>query len=1190
MAQSRILFTSFASFLLFGIALHAAEKKPLKLPLAASGKMDFARDIRPVLKKNCFKCHGDEKQKGGLRLDHKDSALRGGDNGPVILAGKAKESALIHRIATTDEDERMPSKGDRLTSEHIGKLIAWIDQGAVWPDDGKATRVKTDHWSFQKVVRPQMPKVKDTAWIAKPIDAFILARLEKEKIEPSPEADRYTLLRRLHLDLTGQPPTVKEIEQFINDKKEGAWQRLVDRTLDSLHFGERWGKHWLDLARYADSDGYEKDLPRPNAWRWRDWVVAAINRDLPFDQFTVQQLAGDMLPGATDQVRIATGFHRNTLTNREGGVDAEEFRVKAVKDRVSTTFSVWMGLTVGCAECHSHKYDPISQRNYYGLFDFFNNSDEQDIKQADTNPQKLAAYEKAKAEHEKKTGQFQEEYDKKKLSLLPKLAEWEKQQNREVKWSTLTAAVMKSESTAEMKQQEDGSIIVSGKAADGDTYTLTAETDLKNITAVRIEALADESLPGKGAGRSSNGGFVLTHFTASVNPKAEKADSGLLSFKSAAADFSDKGSSAGRALVGNAEGWSVTKRKGKGTTAWFETSDKPVNGGWLGNKLIDGSQDGATNLLNVFYRSPMPSAGTVDKVKVYTKAKPGTKFGAYLLRPIGNKRHEVVYKHEYTSDGRTNGVKEYKLPSLWTVHAGDVFAHSGNGGPTFKGNAKNPDTIYYPYGALPKQGDKLALAGARKIASRDYSMQVNFIPASKVEEFVKPSWGEGGAKLTFTLTQKSPEKQHTLRRFRISITDETDPLGNQIGLPKNVLAVLKTKADERNEKQKALLLDHFDSTVPAVQKLKKQIDSYKKKAPKQPKMVNHVMKMSGARKSHIHIRGNFLKKGAEVKSHTPEFLHKLKLRGKAPDRLDFARWIVDTENPLTARVAVNHVWKHLFGHGLVKTAEDFGTQGEKPSYPELLDWLATEFPRLNWSRKALIKLMVMSNTYRQSSATRSDLWEKDPQNQLLARQNRFRLEAEIVRDTYLASSGLLNKRIGGPSFRPNLPDSVKAVQFVNKWKADKGETIYSRSLYIHLQRNLMLPMLMTFDHPDGIVTCSRRMRSNTPLQALTLLNAPVFVESSRALGLRLAHSAAKKPEDWIRSAFLAAVSRPPSDKELALMKKLFSDLLDLYRKDQEAAKQLVGPNPPSNVPLEEAATLVACARTVLNMDEVVTRE
>ena len=1158
-------------FVVASIPADAEKQKSLKLPPAFKGKVEFVKQIRPILEQKCFKCHGPEKQKSGLRLDAKKAALQGGDDGPVFVAGKPAESEIIKRIVGHDPDEIMPPKGDPLTAGQIGLFVAWIEQGAAWPDDGIEVRTKTKHWAFQAPKRPDVPKISER--ITNPIDAFVLARLKTKAIKPSPTADLYTLGRRLSLDLTGLPPTTDEITAFINDKKEGAYERLVDRLLQSQHFGERWAKHWLDLGRYADSDGYEKDLPRPNAWRWRDWVIEAINRDLPFDQFTVQQLAGDMLPGATDEVRVATGFHRNTLTNREGGVDQEEYRIKAVKDRLNTTFGVWMGLTMGCAECHTHKYDPITQREYYKLFDFFNNADETDIKKKDSHPDKVAAFEKAKVAHDKKLADLQAKLDKSKQGLAAKLPAWEQSQKQDtIPWKAVDVASLNSSGRAVLKAQKDGSILAENHGAE-ETFTITAKTGLSKITAVKLEAF-----PEKG----NTEPFTLNNLDIQAKPTNAKAAGGHLTLSMA---LSDAGEGASDAIIKNGKGWSASRSKQAALSV--EILQSPSKGGWLGHLKKEGGNDGATQMLNLFYSSPIPGTGKVDQFRLFSQVGPGIDFSVYLFRSMGGTKYQIVYKEDFKSVG-PQGILTYKLKQPWDVQAGDLFAHSNRGGPAFTAGPNNlKDVLYYPLGSFPGVGEWDLKGQPVFKQKRTYMMQMNFIPAATQQEFVKPAWGKGGAELTFVLTHKPG---HALGQFRLFVTDQRSPLAQKAKLPKNIAQILRIDPTKRNDKQRDKLLTHLASADKGYQKIRKELDRHKKKSPKLPVVVHHAMQhRASPRASHIHIRGNFLTKGDAVQPGTPSFMPEIKPRDKRPDRLDLARWIVDKRNPLTARVAVNHIWKHLFGYGIVRTTEDFGTQGEKPSHPELLDWLATEFPTMNWSRKKLIKLLVSSNTYKQSSANRPDLSQADPLNRFLARQNRFRIEAETVRDQYLSSSGLLNRRVGGPSFRPMLPAGVKGVQFVNKWNADKGDILYSRGLYIHLQRNLMMPMLMTFDHPDGIISCTRRERSNTPLQALTLLNSPIFVESAKALGKKLASESAKSRDERIQQAFLTVVGRPPSEKELAIVQNLFDQLNALYKADAEAAKALAG-EPHKDIPVEDSATWIAVARTVMNMDEVITRE
>ncbi len=679
--------------------------------------VDFARDIQPLFAKRCQRCHGAEHREGGLRLDLRRTAQQGGGSGDTIVPGSSAKSRLIARVTGNGDEDVMPPEGEPLTEQQVILLRAWIDQGAVWPDALAGKDSDAEHWSFQALRKPTVPEVRNTAWVNNPIDQFVLARLEHEGIAPSPEADRFTLLRRLSFDLTGLPPTPEEVRKLIEDSRPEAYAELVERLLASRHFGERWGRHWLDLARYADSDGYENDNPRPRAWRFRDWVIESLNRDQPFDQFTIEQLAGDLLPEAKTDQLVATGFHRNTLHNGAGGADKEEFRSKAVKDRTDTTGSVWLGLTLNCCQCHSHKFDPIAHREYYSFYAFFNNADD-----------------------------------------------------------------------------------------------------------------ADVNVPG---GEAS------------------------------------------------------------------------------------------------------------------------------IFRPA-------------------------------------------------------------------------------------------------------------------------------------------------------------------------------------------------------------------RRATRVHLRGNFLTPGAEVQPQTPAFLPPLKTRDESPDRLDLARWIVDPRNPLTARVQINHFWQHLFGTGLVTTPENFGKTGQRPTHQGLLDWLAAEFIDLKWSRKALIRTIVMSATYRQASTYRPELLEHDPANTWWARQNRQPLEGEIIRDAALAVSGLLQREIGGPSIQPPLPKGLAVLgELKNERFMEPRGDRPRRGLYINAQRTFQYPMLAAFDVPDGNQPCPRRDRSNTPIQALTLLNDPAFVECTQALGQRLMQISGDR-EQRLQQAVSLCLARPVSDAELAVWRELLME--------QERQRQ------------KERVVWSGVARTLLNLEEFITRE
>jgi hypothetical protein len=758
-------------------------------------------DVRPILERHCIRCHNPVARKGGLSLVDARGMRAGGNTGRVIAPGDTAGSRLVRLVAGQEKNLRMPPEGETLSADEVARLRAWIDGGADWPKDvALEYRTARPHWAFQPIRDPQLPAVKNAAWVHNGIDRFILARLEKEGIAPSPEAPPETLIRRVTLDLIGLPPTIEEIDAFLEEysaKPRSAYEKLIDRLLASPTYGERWGRHWLDAARYADSDGYEKDSGRPWAWRYRDWVIDALNRDVPFDQFTVEQLAGDLLPAATTEQKIATGFHRNTLTNKEGGVDPEEFRVAAVVDRASTTAKVWLGLTLNCCQCHDHKYDPLTQREFYQFFAFFDGDQEVDI---------------------------------------------------------------------------------------------------------------DAPLP-------SEAEAVATKRTAHA---AKRTD-----------------------------------------------LQKAVNE----------------------YRQAHPTAG---------------------------------------------------------------------------------------------------------------------------------------------------------------------------------------KADPELAKRAKALADH-DKTAPAVSK-----------AP--------TLRAGPTRKTHLMVRGDFLRKGVEVSPDVPAVLPPLTAGGR-PTRLDLARWLVAPQNPLTRRVLVNWVWQKYFGRGLVATPEDFGTQGERPSHPELLDWLASRVVEQKWSLKELHRLIVTSATYRQSSQSRPELRERDAYNVLLSRQSRLRLEAEALRDSALAASGLLARKVGGPSVRPPQPPGIAELTYAGsaRWIESVGPDRYRRGLYTWFQRTSPYPMLLTFDAPDGVVCAVRRARSNTPLQALTLMNDVVFVECARELGRKLMAEKGDVAEK-VAAGFRTCVARQPTRAEQERLTDLFADLRRLAAADPVGSAKLAGPKRRNGADAAEAAAWVALARVLLNLDEFVTRE
>ena len=1027
-----------------------------KLPPAAQKKVDFAADIQPLFKKNCFSCHGAEAQEGGLRLDQKKRALDGGDHGRAIVPGKSADSRLVHLVAGLDEEiGLMPpdGMGTPLTPAEIGLVRAWIDQGANWPDGADEKLAGGDHWSFRPLKRPPLPEVSNVEAAATPIDVFILARLAKEGLSPSPQAPRATLLRRLYLDLIGLLPTPDEVDEFAGSTEPDAFERAVDRLLASPHYGERWGRYWLDQARYADSDGYEKDRARPFAWRYRDWVINALNADMPFDQFTIEQVAGDLLPGATLAQQTAAGFHRNTLHNTEGGIDPEEDRVKKTIDRTNTIGTVWLGLTLGCTQCHSHKYDPITQRDYYAMYAFFNSLDERDI-DAPTSEQaaRLARDKEAHAKRQSQLDVAVKEYETTKLAAAQ--AAWEETaQSMGASWQPLSVKSATSAKGATLTADPGGTVLVSGKNENSDVYTVELALPPGRFTALRLEVLPDDTLPAKGPGRAPHGNLVLTKLSA-------KAAS-VITFAAARADFAQDKCDVGHAINDNAgDFWAVAPQFGQ--------------------------------------------------------------------------RHVAVF------DAR------------------------------------------------------------------------------------EPFGGDESATLILNLDQTYPSGDpHNIGKFRVWVTSAQLPAPLE-GLPANVAAALATAKDQRTDAQQKELADYYRTIDAELTRLTKAAADHKAKTPALPADVKAqaVVQLDKPRTTNVLIRGDFLSPGDPVAAQTLSILPPPKPRGESVDRLDLARWLVDPANPLTPRVTVNRLWQQLFGRGIVLTSDDFGKQGERPSHPELLDWLAWEFvsergsegvwgkdressspalphprtptPLAAWETKRIIRRIVSTNTYRQSSALRPDLTERDPENVLLARQSRRRVESEIIRDVALSASGLLAARIGGPSVRPPQPAEYATITYAGsaKWEESKGADRYRRGMYTFFQRTSPYPMLMTFDTPDTNECAVRRVTSNTPLQALTLWNDPVFVEGARSLGLRIVgHVSNLSLHDRAAFAFKVCLSREPSDEELHDVIALYEAHAATCRSDDKAAAQIVGDQPlPPGVSTADAAAWIGVARALINLDEFITRD
>ena len=993
----------------------------------AADSVDFAKQIQPILKDNCYKCHGEEKKKGGLRLDNKADALKGGDNGLVIVPRDSAKSPLYQLLIATNEDDRMPQKADSLSAAKIKLIREWIDQGAIWPD-AVAGESANQHWAYQKVVRSPPPAVKDKSWPRSPIDQFLLARLEKEKLKPSPETDRSTFIRRLSFDLTGLPPTVEEVDVFLADKSTAAYEKLVERLLASPHYGERMALYWLDVVRYADSIGYHSDNPR-NVSPYRDYVIRAFNENKPFDQFTIEQLAGDLLPNAGTWQKVASCYNRLLQTTEEGGAQPKEYMVKYDSDRVRNTSVAWLGSTMGCAECHNHKFDPFTARDFYSFAAFFADVNEAPVGRREDGMPVISTEQTAELKQiEAAVATAKAKLDATTPELTTAQTEWEKQLSTPVEWAALDPQEISATSGTTLVKEADGIIRATSNFAAKEKYKIVAKTNLTGIAGFRLELFSDSSLPAKGVGTADNGNFVLTEFKV----KAETANES-------------------------------SNLKLTAATATHSQESFPVA------NAIDGKND-----------------------------------------------------------------------TGWAI--------------------------------LPKVGE----------------------PHSAIFAAKSPLEGKGDTTLTFTLEFQSIHARHQLSKFRLAATSSA-AAASTLTLPPNVQAALKIAADQRNAKQKKDLSAYYRSIAPLLEPLRTEVAAAEKRQKDflaaAPKCL--VTSAVAPREIRVKPRGNWLDDSGEVRPPAiPEFLGKLDAPGR-PTRLDLARWIVSRDNPLTARVFVNRLWRLYFGQGISPSVYDFGKQGEKPTHPELLDWLAAEFMDHGWDVKHIVRLMVTSAAYRQSSVPSKQLQERDPQNRLYARQSRWRLDAELVRDNALGISGLLETKVGGPSVFPYQPPGYwSALNFpTREWQNSKGEGLYRRGLYTHWQRTFLHPSLYAFDACTREESAAERPRSNIPQQALVLLNDPTYVEAARVFAERIVKSGATD-DMKIQWAFRRALARNAMPAEIKVLVELRHKHLAEFNKDKDAAAKLLGVGSmpaPKEVDAAELASWTSVARAILNLHETITR-
>ena len=1069
------------------------------------GAVDFGSDVLPVLSDRCFACHGpDESQrKTKLRFDTEAGAfaqLAGG--GFAIVRGDPEKSVLLERITSDDPARRMPPAylgHDKLTDPEIDLVRRWVEQGAEWQK----------HWSFTAPRRAELPTLdgrtaKQQEWPRSAIDRFVLARLEREGLEPSPEAGRATLIRRVTLDLTGLPPTPAEVDAFVNDPSQNAsdpvasdadgqdsdvYEKVVDRLLKSPHYGEKMASHWLDAARYADTNGYQSDGVR-SMWRWRDWVIGAFNRNMPFDQFTIEQIAGDLLPNATRDQIIATGFNRNHRTTAEGGSVEEEFRVEYVADRVETTSTVWMGLTVGCARCHDHKYDPITQKEFYQLFAYFNNVPERGLVynfgnehpyiQAPTPEQEAKL-----AELDARLTRTRREF----LALEPKIA---RSQKGWEKW-------LRNAGTRDWSPR------------DGLILHFKLDGDLREDTGVYRRRESRKPLETPDPEKEVRPAFV--------DPDDESADTAGAFVRGRVGQAASLN---GKRHIDGGPGFKLDFLDPFSFAAWIRPTS--ANGA-----ILSKAESFRTGQGHGLYLRE-------GKVFLYVNRR-WTDISLRLQTERAldlNQWHHVLVT--YNGKRTAKNVHIYINGEEW---AKDVLFDEL----TFPFSTKEPFRIGAGGGEPGFEGLIDDVRVYDRALSADEATALPLLETVADIAAIAPK-------------KRTPAQRH---KMQFAFLD--------LAAPEEVQLAQQRYADARREREL------FNESIPTVM----------------------VMRDSETpRDSFVLRRGSYDAPGEKVAPGVPSILPPLR-EGWENNRLGLARWLVDPANPLTARVTVNRFWQNLFGVGLVKTVEDFGTQGERPVHPELLDWLAAEFVETGWDVKALLKTIVTSATYRQASKVTPDLIERDPENRLLARGPRYRLPAGTIRDQALAVSGLLVDEIGGPSVRPYQPEGlwVELTFAGGKYQPDTGDKLYRRSLYTYWKRTVAPPAMMTFDATDRETCTVRETRTNTPLQALNLMNDVTYVEASRKLAERMMTDSGATPDERIAHGFRLALARTARPKEQGVLRGVFERFRDKYADDPDAAAKLLAEGESEydeSLDKAELAAYAGIASLILNLDEAVTKE
>jgi hypothetical protein len=1123
----------------------------------ATAKVSFNNDIRPLLSNTCLRCHGpdENERKANRRLDTREGATADHDGTRAVVAGNIDASELIYRITTDDPDELMPppKAGKRFTAGQIALFKQWIKEGANYET----------HWSYVKPSRPEVPALANSK-IKKgnAIDAFLELKRQAKGLNVSPEADRHTLIRRLSLDLTGLPPNIEEVERFVADKSPAAYSELVDRMLAKPSFGEHWARMWLDLARYADSSGYADD-PSRTIWAYRDYVIRTFNENKPFDQFTIEQIAGDLLEAPTNGQLVATAFHRNTQTNNEGGTNDEEFRNVAVVDRVNTTMATWMGTTMACAQCHTHKYDPITHEEYFKMFAILNQTQDADRRdESPTIPVLSGAQVQEQEQLKARIRELEDSLSAPSRKNREALAKWEAGLTaRDKQWQLLDDISVKATSGATFTRLDDGSYLVSGKSASTDTYTIKGTARSETVTAIRIDALSHESLSHwKGPGRKGN--FVLNEVELT-----SQANSPSKAGRFVRIDLPGNGKIINIAEVQVFSGNENVALKGKASQAGTyadAVAGRAIDGNTNGNYQAGSVAHTALNKLDPFWEVDLGGQRDITRIVIWNRTDGAiqNRLDGFKLSLLDEKRGTVWTQTHKKAPQRD---KEISLGGGQQA----VFSHATS--------SFDQDKFGVSLAIDGDAGGHSGWALAPQLGKDHHA----------ILELASPL---PGGKLQFTLKQTYEE--HAIGRFRISVSHATTP---HRALPHTLAAIIAIPREKRSEEQTAALLNHFAELNPETAKTSKELTTLRRQiAALKPATTVPIMRELAEeknRKTNIQLRGNYLDKGKEVTKGFPAIFHQPENTGKM-DRLTLAKWLVAGDNPLTARVMANRLWEMIFGIGIVPTSEEFGSQGEIPTHPALLDWLAVEFMESGWDMKAFLKLLVSSAAYRQDSRVKAQGLEKDPDNRLLSRGPRFRLSAEMIRDQALAVSGLLSAKMYGAPVRPPQPSLGIKAAFGGgiDWATSKGEDKFRRGLYTTWRRSNPYPSMATFDAPNRETCTVRRNRTNTPLQALVTLNDPVYIEAAQALARRMYASAreAKSAATGIAHGFKICLSRPGSEPELERLVKLFNNAHSHYKKDATAATMMatqpIGA-PPAGADHAQLAALTVVGNVLLNLDE-----